>query len=280
MAETNPAIVASAIEGAAAVANTGGGLFASAMNNRANRKAADLAYKRGIRNWNLQNAYNSPAAQMQRFKDAGLNPNLIYGQGNSGNASPPPEYRPPHIEKANPVPNFSGITQTYMNAQQMQAGIEQVKANTELTRARTNTEFVNQALKALGKDKLALDINKLQSILPYQLEIQRNQAESSKYDVQKKVTEITSMGMKQATELLQQEYLKRKISQTEQATINMAADWIYKNKTNELRNLGLSDKDPVWLKILGAIGNNKLVGDTPAQKAQSLWDWIKFHWSY
>lgn len=35
-----------------------------------------------IDNWNMQNAYNTPLAQMQRFKEAGLNPNLIYGQTN------------------------------------------------------------------------------------------------------------------------------------------------------------------------------------------------------
>lgn len=36
--------------------------------------------------WNLQNEYNSPAAQMKRFQDAGLNPNLIYGQQNTAQA--------------------------------------------------------------------------------------------------------------------------------------------------------------------------------------------------
>lgn len=36
--------------------------------------------------WNMQNAYNSPKAQMQRFDEAGLNPNLVYTQGNAGNA--------------------------------------------------------------------------------------------------------------------------------------------------------------------------------------------------
>lgn len=34
--------------------------------------------------WNMQNQYNSPAAQMARYKEAGLNPNLIYGQSNTG----------------------------------------------------------------------------------------------------------------------------------------------------------------------------------------------------
>lgn len=33
--------------------------------------------------WKLTNEYNSPAAQMARFQDAGLNPNLIYGQQNT-----------------------------------------------------------------------------------------------------------------------------------------------------------------------------------------------------
>lgn len=34
-----------------------------------------------LSNWSLQNQYNTPASQMQRLKDAGLNPNLIYQQG-------------------------------------------------------------------------------------------------------------------------------------------------------------------------------------------------------
>lgn len=36
--------------------------------------------------WNMQNEYNTPAKQMERFDAAGLNPNLIYTQGNAGNA--------------------------------------------------------------------------------------------------------------------------------------------------------------------------------------------------
>lgn len=36
--------------------------------------------------WKLQNEYNTPAAQMQRYQDAGLNPNLIYGQQNVASA--------------------------------------------------------------------------------------------------------------------------------------------------------------------------------------------------
>lgn len=34
-----------------------------------------------LADWQMQNAYNSPEQQMQRLKDAGLNPNLVYGNG-------------------------------------------------------------------------------------------------------------------------------------------------------------------------------------------------------
>lgn len=58
--------------------------------NRANRQFA-LQQQRLQNDWNLamwnrQNAYNSPAAQVQRLMQAGLNPNLAYGQLSSGDA--------------------------------------------------------------------------------------------------------------------------------------------------------------------------------------------------
>lgn len=57
-----------------------GGVLSTLLTNRANRKAVEE-----------QNAYNTPRAQMQRLKDAGLNPNLMYQQGNTGNQASPRE---------------------------------------------------------------------------------------------------------------------------------------------------------------------------------------------
>lgn len=58
--------------------------------NRRNRKYANEVYDKtkadNLAFWNAQNAYNTPAAQMQRFKDAGLNPNLIYGSSGDNSA--------------------------------------------------------------------------------------------------------------------------------------------------------------------------------------------------
>lgn len=50
-----------------------------------------------LSDWNMQNEYNSPSAQMARFKEAGLNPNLIYGQMSNSpvvRTSSPQSYNP------------------------------------------------------------------------------------------------------------------------------------------------------------------------------------------
>lgn len=94
---------------AGAVLNVGAGLYDSYQNRkqskwntmqtiRAQKAESELAYQRSVQMWNMQNAYNTPQAQMERFVKGGLNPHLIYGQGSSGNASSYPEYRPADLE--------------------------------------------------------------------------------------------------------------------------------------------------------------------------------------
>ena len=68
-----------------------GGLNSGQKSFQRNR---DLMYEQfGLAKqmYDYQNAYNTPAMQMQRLKDAGLNPALMYGQGTTGNASGYPQ---------------------------------------------------------------------------------------------------------------------------------------------------------------------------------------------
>lgn len=53
--------------------------------------------------------YNAPSAQMQRFRDAGLNPNLMYTQGGPGNVDQFPQYSPYQVD-------FSGRQDLYAGA--------------------------------------------------------------------------------------------------------------------------------------------------------------------
>lgn len=67
-----------------------GGIFG----NQARRREADRAFKRSKEMFDYQNRYNTPARQMQRLKQAGLNPALMYGQGTTGNAQGFPQQAP------------------------------------------------------------------------------------------------------------------------------------------------------------------------------------------
>lgn len=75
------------------VIGAAGGLAGTAINaawqgamNKKTRKWNEKMYYQqradALADWNRMNEYNSPAAQMERFKEAKLNPNLIYGQTN------------------------------------------------------------------------------------------------------------------------------------------------------------------------------------------------------
>lgn len=73
----------------------------------ANRELAEYQYSKDLEMWNRGNEYNSPAAQMARLKEAGLNPNMMYGS--SGATQPAvnlPKYQAPRVEY-NYAPNMA-----------------------------------------------------------------------------------------------------------------------------------------------------------------------------
>lgn len=67
------------------------GIAGSAINYAFQKKLAAQQNQYNLDMWRMQADYNSPQAQMQRFQEAGLNPNLIYGQGSNGNMSQAPQ---------------------------------------------------------------------------------------------------------------------------------------------------------------------------------------------
>lgn len=99
--------------------------------NKSNRKASREAFGRESKfareerlsqqQWIEQmyeknNSYNSPAAQMQRLKDAGLNPDLMYSRGDVGNATAPEAPQQAMTPRYNVIP-----TNTYGQTAQIAA---------------------------------------------------------------------------------------------------------------------------------------------------------------
>lgn len=79
--------------------NVAGNLFGAHQQQRNNMRLARYQANKNMELLKYQLDYNAPSAQMQRFKDAGLNPNLMYGQGSAGNWDSPQKY--PDIQPAN-----------------------------------------------------------------------------------------------------------------------------------------------------------------------------------
>ena len=69
-------------------------LFGSKSQFKEQQKLINLQYQKNLEQWNRENEYNAPKAQMQRLSEAGLNPNLVYGNGNNtaGTAASSPSY--------------------------------------------------------------------------------------------------------------------------------------------------------------------------------------------
>lgn len=90
---------------------------------------AKSAQDRELENWYLQQEYNTPANQVQRLKDAGLNMNLAYGNVNTGNATSAPKTYTAE-EDGNYLMNLAtGVIGHSFNALQLLNGLQASKAS-------------------------------------------------------------------------------------------------------------------------------------------------------
>jgi len=105
------------------------------IQNNAQKKAQNREFANNTKMWHLANQYNSPEMQMQRLKDAGLNPNLVYGSGSvTGNTSTQtPKYQAPQIHRLD-TENFNPMQMLgqYQDLKQRTAQADLTKNQAEM----------------------------------------------------------------------------------------------------------------------------------------------------
>lgn len=117
-----PFPIAAAIAGGASLLGTGLNAASTGNMNKKNRQFSERMYNQqrddSIKFWEMQNSYNTPQQQMQRFAEAGMNPALAYGNGTPGNASSAPDV-PTAIPLNHKAPdlNIGQAFDTYFNVQ-------------------------------------------------------------------------------------------------------------------------------------------------------------------
>lgn len=159
---------------------------------RENRAQSELAYQRDLDMWNrqstwnrqmwdLQNEYNLPTNQMNRLRAAGLNPNLIYGNGAAGGQATAiqkaemPKYQAARANyQARPlqVPNVIGM---YQDVRMRNAQIDNVKEQANLARERILTESAMRADRVKGQ---AADLARKMVLARYASEFARLDAQN------------------------------------------------------------------------------------------------------
>lgn len=114
------ALAGALISGGLGVGETIGNMLSQSAANKKSREFQLEMYNRqrgdAINDWNAQNSYNSPASVMSRYKEAGLNPHLIYGNGTMASAGSPRSSSPgsftaraADVSLGNPVGSFFDI---------------------------------------------------------------------------------------------------------------------------------------------------------------------------
>lgn len=161
-----------------------GGLGSSAMNNKAvqdtnkanmeiakyqaqwQQQENEKAYQRSLNMWNLQNEYNSPTQQMARIRAAGLNPNLVYGNGVAGNsAGSTPQYEPAKFNAPTMQAyrgwnlGISDAISQFLAYRTAKAQVDNMEAQNSLIRQQTATEATKQANIAASTSRSEFDLN-------------------------------------------------------------------------------------------------------------------------
>lgn len=95
-------------------------------------------YDNSVALWKMNNAYNTPAEQMKRLEEAGLNPNLVYGTGTvTGNTSSQPSA--PTLQ----VPRFA------IDYTRAMLGKNLEKMDEEIKSVRENNKYLREQIRGL-----------------------------------------------------------------------------------------------------------------------------------
>jgi len=106
--------------------------------NQGQLELAKYVADRNLGFWNLQNEYNAPKNQMQRYIDAGLNPNLIYGQINNGNSSAVQAFNMPAQERK----QYKATVNAALGLQLQNAAADTKVKNAQANRLNADAELI------------------------------------------------------------------------------------------------------------------------------------------
>lgn len=238
---------------AGAAINAGAGIIGNLIAGRQSRKNLEMQNAFNVEMWNAQNAYDHPAAQMERLREAGLNPNLVYGNGAVGNTSGP---APKSADTSQIKPYFdpatavsSAIT-TYQDIQLRNAQIDNIKAQTDNIQARTNTESFRTSLTELQGKETYERTRQMEGLWNFNVQVKDAEAKQAALQVDKLWQELQNLGQDGINKSLETRYRQKQLTQMEIDTEIKQADLLWKQLENEWRKMGVTSSDNALVRVV------------------------------
>jgi len=224
-----------------------------------NEKQYALQRENALADWNMQNAYNSPEQQMSRLKAAGLNPNLVYGNGATAMSSAPPRATESKAwQPKAPLAEFNpgSVVGSYLDTQIKKQTLTNMDAQEKVLRQ----EALSRAADIIGKgisnnrSTLAYDIEQAtrDNVIArsgVDLDLQRNRTISEEWksaytagSMNRLEKQIQLLGDQMAVTKAQRDAIRQNIE-------NAKKDGMIKQFEIELNKKSITKSDPAYLRM-------------------------------
>lgn len=263
--------------------------FQNAQSRKWSEKMYDRQLNDNLNLWHIQNAYNTPAAQMARLKDAGLNPNLIYGNAAAGGAassmSAPNAQRPEFKTRGVDFDAMSMLNNVYdlkfkkAQIDNLQAQNAVIKQDAILKEAQTKSYLTGEE-----KTRFNLDFDKEFRNVSADARKEKLRQMMAQTDVliKRDAREAASNSsyLKEAAERIAKSKIERAKSVAEINRINKQLELMDKDNTLkqleiDLRELGLNPNGPVWQNMVGRLIQG-MFDDENTHTTQSTNSFLKY----
>lgn len=271
-----PLLVAGIAAGATLGSSAINAMSQSNMNKK-NRKWNEHMYgvqrRDALSDWAMQNEYDHPSAQMARLRAAGLNPNLVYGNGVTGNASG--QVRTTDVKPWNPrAPQydiggaFSSALSAYYDTEIKQAQVDNLqKQNTVLTqdallkaaqvinttaqtgKTQADTESVKfdtwlkDRIKEISVDAAAVDLRKRQLDIEVLTNRDEREAALNSATIGEAMERILTMRANREKIPAEKQKLLQEIE-------NLKKDATLKQLDIDLKEKGIQPGDAMWWRVI------------------------------
>jgi len=261
--------------------------------NREQQRYNEKWYNRqlgdNINLWRMQNEYNTPAAQMQRFKEAGLNPALMYSQGNPGNAVQLSRPDLAQTQFRTSPQSFGDVGRSTLDSiydiQLKQAQVDNLRAQNSVIKqdAILKSALTRSTLTSEEQKRFDLQFNTdlRETSADFQREKLRNLKTQTDYTLNRDVREALRNSSDLSEALSRMESMKiqraktaQEINNIKQQTRILKQDERLKELELDLRRQGINPNDPMYIRVLGRVLSDFFDGALDI-KTPSILDFFK-----